>query len=523
MIVVVIILVCILIYMQSLNNKNKKELNKLQGIVKKIGDINAYAKDQKSCGDAYMEECQTEGDAIKRAAEEEAVAMVVSARKDVERILSVLKDEHLQKLEAKIESAEKQHTTVLKKIETAKNKLQKQTYLLEVVNGYFERFSLSDPDEATAKKIVSYIEELECSDLLNPTTELKLHNTDVKDLRKQYKEIDMNIEATLEAYEKRYTTKSNLAIYRLMVIALRAELQNVLYALRFQKLDESEDKVHQIADKYLKITGEVNQQIAPTIAKFISEIEELFLEAVRVEYEYYVRKERAKEEQKALREQMKQEAEERKALETQKKQIEKEESKYLAEIEKLKEQLLAEQQKGNGSEKALQVDHRIEELEALLASVDEKKEEIVKLQNGKAGYVYIISNLGSFGDSVFKIGMTRRLEPQERVDELGSASVPFQFDVHSFIFSEDAPSLENKLHNILNDKRTNKVNLRKEFFTVSLDELEALVTEIEPTAEFNRTMLAEEYKQSLSFASVLIPDDDMEPEDAEDTILDDAI
>ena len=94
--------------------------------------------------------------------------------------------------------------------------------------------------------------------------------------------------------------------------------------------------------------------------------------------------------------------------------------------------------------------------------------------------------------------MTRRLNPQDRVNELGDASVPFKFDVHSFIFSDDAVGLENKLHSILNDKRVNKVNLRKEFFYTSLDELENLVTEIEPTAEFNRTMLAEEFRQSQS-------------------------
>lgn len=94
--------------------------------------------------------------------------------------------------------------------------------------------------------------------------------------------------------------------------------------------------------------------------------------------------------------------------------------------------------------------------------------------------------------------MTRRLDPQDRINELGSASVPFKFDVHSFIFSDDAVALENKLHEMLNEKRLNKVNMRKEFFKVSLDELEQLVTSIEPTAEFNRTMLAEEYRQSLS-------------------------
>lgn len=184
---------------------------------------------------------------------------------------------------------------------------------------------------------------------------------------------------------------------------------------------------------------------------------------------------------------------ERKALEAERKKVEQEESKFNTQIEKLKEQLASA--KDSELEK---LNAKILELQSQLAAVVVKKEEITNLANGKAGNVYIISNLGSFGEDVFKIGMTRRLNPQDRVNELGDASVPFRFDVHSFIFSDDAVGLENKLHNILNDKRVNKVNLRKEFFRTTIDELETLVTEIEPTAEFNKTMLAEEFRQSLS-------------------------
>lgn len=141
---------------------------------------------------------------------------------------------------------------------------------------------------------------------------------------------------------------------------------------------------------------------------------------------------------------------------------------------------------------------RLAELTKQMNSVSDEKEKIINLQNGKDGTVYIISNLGSFGDNVFKIGMTRRLEPQDRVNELGDASEPFPFDVHSFIFSEDAPALETALHHELNARRVNKVNLRKEFFHISVDELETLVARIDPSAPFRRTMLAEQYYQSLS-------------------------
>ncbi|MES1524119.1 GIY-YIG nuclease family protein, partial [Vibrio cholerae] len=89
----------------------------------------------------------------------------------------------------------------------------------------------------------------------------------------------------------------------------------------------------------------------------------------------------------------------------------------------------------------------------------------------KAGHVYVISNIGSFGDNVYKIGMTRRLEPMERVKELGDASVPFSFDVHAMIYSENAPALENELHKKFDFQRLNLINTRKEFFAVTLDEI----------------------------------------------------
>ena len=317
---------------------------------------------------------------------------------------------------------------------------------------------------------------------------------DVKELRKAYKENDKAINKVLDTYAVRYTTKSNQAIYQLMVIALRAELQNILYNLRYEKLDQAIDDVKQVTAKYLKIAGAGNQSIVGTLTKFIGEIEYLFISAVKIEYNYYVKKEQARQEQLAIKQQMREEAEERKALEAQKKKVEQEEAKYQSEIDKATEALSSTTDE---SQIAL-LKAKILELQGQLSDVTLKKDEISKLQNGKAGNVYIISNLGSFGENVFKIGMTRRINPQERVDELGSASVPFRFDVHSFIFSDDAVGLESKMHEILNNKRVNKVNTRKEFFYSSIDELEELVNQLDPTAEFNRTMIAEEFRQSQS-------------------------
>ena len=353
--------------------------------------------------------------------------------------------------------------------------------------------------------------ELDEAELLSPSILLKLHCMDVKDLRKAYRDNEKLILKLLEQYSSRYTTKANKTIYDLMVIALRSELQNILYNLKYEKLDTSVDAVKTVTQKYMKLACEGNQSIAGTLTKFIGEIEYLFINAIKIEYNYYVKKEQARQEQLAIKEQMRQEAEERKALAAEKAKIEKEETKYKTELAKLNEQLT----NTTNDTEADSLRQRILELESQLSDVVVKKDEITKLQNGKAGNVYIISNLGSFGNNVFKIGMTRRQDPQDRINELSNASVPFKFDVHSFIFSDDAVGLEGKLHEILNDKRVNKVNLRKEFFKITIDELEQLVNEIEPTAEFNRTMMAEEFRQSLSNDSTYTTDFTLDFDDEE--------
>lgn len=402
---------------------------------------------------------------------------------------------------------ENQKTRIERNIKTQTNKLSRSKELVKSVNYSLEQFFNYNPDQEDIK-----LQDFEISELdeISPSVILKLHCMDMKDLRKAYRQNDKQIDSILEKYSARYTTKANQAIYKLMVIALRAELQNILYNLKYEKLEKSIADVKSVTQKYLKIAGDGNQSIAGTLTKFIGEIEYLFINAVKIEYNYYVKKEQARQEQLALREQMRQEAEERKALEAERKKVEKEESKYQLEIDKLKDQI-----SNAKTEELEKLNARILELQNQLAEVAVKKEEISTLANGKAGNVYVISNLGSFGENIFKIGMTRRLNPQDRVNELGDASVPFKFDVHSFIFSNDAVGLESKLHSILNEKRVNKVNMRKEFFYTSIDELEELVTNIEPTAEFNKTMLAEEFRQSQSAESPYTSDYVMEDDDEE--------
>lgn len=372
-----------------------------------------------------------------------------------------------------------------KKLQTAKGKVKALYDWLESAK-YAEEAFLNGGDTPPAAFFAEASEWLEKEPPLKCLT--------MKDLKAKYRKNEKAIEALTMQYQAQYTTKANAAIYKLMVMALQSEVARIMEGLSFGRLDDAIGAVKAVTAQYFSIAADGNQTIVSTLNRFIGQIEYYYIEAVKVEYEYYVQRERAKEEQRAIRERMRQEAAERRELEAQRKQVENEEKKYVQEMERVNGQI-------KSTEDAAETDKlkaRLAELEQMLASVSDRKEEIIALQNGKAGTVYIISNVGSFGEDVFKIGMTRRLEPQDRVNELGDASVPFPFDVHSFIFSEDAVSLETALHKELNAKRVNKVNLRKEFFRVSLDELEKLVERIDPTAPFQRTMLAEQYNQSLS-------------------------
>ena len=467
---------------EQLKTENQNLLNDNQNMHQQLQELGAF--------DYYKildmtEQLKKEYEAKKLTAQEDFQKHLDSIDKSIAE-----KNSECQNILNQLEELRSQEVKLNKNVKTQTNKLNKSKELVKAINYTFDKYLNYEPSQSTLRFPENQLSELE---EISPSVILKLHCMDIKDLRKAYRLNDKQIDSILQKYSARYTTKANQAIYKLMVIALRAELQNILYNLKYEKLDTSIGDVKKVTQKFLKVAAEGNQSIAGTLTKFIGEIEYLFIDAVKIEYNYYVKKEQARQEQLAIREQMRQEAQERKALEAERKKVEKEESKYNTEIEKLQNQL----QSASSSELE-QLNARILQLQAQLSEVVLKKEEISNLANGKAGNVYVISNLGSFGENVFKIGMTRRLNPQDRVDELGNASVPFKFDVHSFIFSDDAVGLESKLHEMLNQKRVNKVNMRKEFFNVTIDELEELVTEIEPTAEFNRTMAAEEYRQSLS-------------------------
>jgi len=377
----------------------------------------------------------------------------------------------------------KSQSTKLSKLKTEFNGIR------NLISIFPKLFNEQDLPNELDLLLAGYDEE----SIMKSLVELDYHSMNSKELRKQINKIKKEIATLLDRYKDRYKTKANQAIYQLMVVGLQAELQNILYTLSYAKHEEAIGNAKALIRKYLAISTNGNASISPTISKFLAELEPLFIEAVEVEYQYYIKREQEKEEQRLIREQMRQEAAERKELEAQKKKLESEEAKFDVELQRTNELMISE----NNPDIIAQLQSRIEELLQQQNNILEQKEEILKRANGKAGYVYVISNLGSFGQQVFKVGMTRRMNPQDRVDELGDASVPFKFDVHAMIFSDDAVGLEYQLHKELTSKRFNKVNLRKEFFVTTVEELQTLVETIDPTAEFKTSMIAQEYFRSI--------------------------
>jgi hypothetical protein len=221
----------------------------------------------------------------------------------------------------------------------------------------------------------------------------------------------------------------------------------------------------------------------------------LKLDELHLIYELAHKKYQEKEEAKAIRDEQRKEERAQREFEKARKDAEMEEKRFQKALE------LAKKDLGLVSgEKLDKLNSQIAQLEQNLKDAHQAKERAIsRAQETKSGHVYIISNLGSFGENVYKIGMTRRLEPMDRVKELGDASVPFTFDLHAMIFSENAPELENLLHKEFDDRRINKVNYRKEYFRVSLDEIEQVINEkYKKEVDFIKVIEAQQFRETKS-------------------------
>lgn len=338
---------------------------------------------------------------------------------------------------------------------------------------YFESFGLYEPhyaftssneykeklnDERKSQK--SLIKNKEAAVILNP---MLLNNSKAKGKVMQ----NRNIKIILRSFNNECEAAIN-KVTKSNINTIEKRINNSF--IQLNKLMESNGIA--ISSKYLQ-----------------SKLNEAY-----IALEYALKKE---EEREKIREDKEREREEKalqRELANERKKYEKDEKHFIQVEKEVQEKI----KHSKSNDEIISLKNQLLELQNKLSEIQEKKKKLNnRAENPTAGYVYIISNIGSFGKNVFKIGVTRRLNPLERINELGSASVPFKFDVHALIFSDNAYKLESELHNKFNNKRINQINHRKEYFNITIDDIKEALKEYQNlTFDFTETPIAEEFYES---------------------------
>lgn len=278
---------------------------------------------------------------------------------------------------------------------------------------------------------------------------------------------------------------------KLVIRSFNNECDYCVDNVKFDNVELGEKRIRQSFDACNKL-GQV-MTVSLSQAYLLLKLDELHLA-----HEFQLKKQEEKEEAKRVREELREQQKVEQEIRAARDKIAKERKHFATALRDLQGRL----EKATSSEDRAALVTKIAEVEAGKAALDSEEKIIdYREQNAKAGYVYVISNVGAFGEGVYKIGMTRRLEPMDRVDELGDASVPFWFDVHAMVFSENAPALEAKLHERFAAGRLNKVNGRKEFFRADLKEIETIIRQnYDAVVEVVHEAPAEQYRESLRMA-----------------------
>lgn len=384
-------------------------------------------------------------------------------------------------------------------VDEAKEKLTKTTKdIEELQRSYKQKKSVYDD---LLSRIAIYDERLEYAEMGMYEPHFEFDTSEafrdrIKEVRAKQKEmikektaITCNIQWEVSGSRAEGKKMTNRGI-RLTARAFNNECDAAIANVSWNNIERMEKRIVKAYEAINKMNETNKIFISPYYLQ-------LKLDELRLAFEYKEKRQIEKEEQAELR-----------RLEREEEQLRKEAERALAEEKKL-EVLLEKVQ-----EKALHSDGpELEKLQAEIAKLGDELKEMQRkhdrvkamAEQTKLGYVYVISNIGSFGENVYKIGMTRRLEPMDRVKELGDASVPFYFDVHAMIFSEDAPSLEAQIQREFADRRLNLVNYRKEYFNVTLEEIKQKFWELNPNVEFIDEVEAREFKESEEIRAMRNP------------------
>lgn len=400
---------------------------------------------------------------------------------------------------SEIADLDKEKKNIIAQISSEKDSFQeeKKNLILQIENLKIESDGLTESIKEKRKQIVELDENILLQDfgMYSPIYDFATsegYKDRLDAIRTEQKNMILNKKAatcsevwTINGSEAQGRVMTNQNIKQILR-CFNDECDMLISKVKFNNVTAYTDKIRKSFDA-------LNRMNSKNAVSLSTSYLNLKIEELQLAYEYAVKKQQEKDEQRRIREQMREEAKLQKELEEARKDIEKEQKHYSNALSKINEQL----EKCDDVEKDVLLEKKAE-IEGHLSSLDKAMEDIDYRQaNKRAGYVYIISNIGSFGENVYKIGMTRRLDPMERVDELGDASVPFKFDVHALIFSDDAPALETALHHAFENKKVNMINGRREFFNVTLDEIEEVVkANYDKTVEFVKIPEAEQYRET---------------------------
>lgn len=442
-------------------------------------------------------------------------------------------NEALTKSEKELEALSETNESVKQSIEAAKQELaivNADTAELQALKGQDESLQLSiQEQQSSLKTIKSNLEALHAKiekgeielnelmggiDLYSRLDEYTAHGhfdmpkylyetsaryaEEIKDIRQQQKDMIKDKaaitfpETTVISNDKALNKKILNGQVKLMLTAFNIECDLLIGKVSPSSFGRTLERIEKQANT-------LEKSAATLECGFDIDYIELKFEECKLQYQYTLKKQEEVAEQKLIKEQIREEQRAIKEFEKAVADAEKEEKMYRNLLDKAQEELA----KATDQERSA-MEERIMLLELQLSEAQAREERAKSMaEQTRKGHVYVISNIGSFGENVYKIGLTRRLEPMDRVKELSSASVPFPFDVHAMIYTDDAPALETALHREFSTKRVNAVNLRKEFFSVDLDEIKEAVEKIAGVeAEFKMTALAEDYYESLRLVEV---------------------
>ncbi|MGF1723335.1 DUF4041 domain-containing protein [Photobacterium nomapromontoriensis] len=449
-----------------------------------------------------------------------------SADKKIEQYKSL--DEALAKTKEEYDSACISREIIIAANETAKRELDKineETAELQALKGQDDALKRSiQEQQATLESTKSTLDELNSSiekgeldleelmgdlDLYSRLDEYTAHGhfempqylyetsirfaEEIKDVRQQQKDMIKDKtaisfpESTVISNDKSFNNKILNGQVKLMLTAFNIECDLLIGKVSPSSFGRTLERIEKLANT-------LEKSAATLECGFDIDYIELKFEECKLQYQYTLKKQEEVAEQKLIKEQIREEQRAIKEFEKAIADAEKEEKMYRNLLDKAQRELAKATEQDRS-----EMEQRIAILEQQLAEAEAKEERAKSMaEQTRKGHVYIISNIGSFGEDVYKIGLTRRLEPMDRVKELGDASVPFPFDVHAMIYTDDAPALETALHREFNSKRVNAVNLRKEFFNVDLASIQEAVEKMAGIgAEFKMTALAEDYYESL--------------------------